>query len=86
MSDQLAVRVRVLEDWEDIPLRVEPTTQIGALKQMALDAAKVAEPANDYLVKFRGAELRDESRTVADERIPPDAGLIVLRRRRAPVR
>jgi hypothetical protein len=86
MSDTLVVRVRVLEEWDEIVLKVEPSTRIGDLKRMALDAAKVVQPESSYLMKFRGAELPDESRTVADERIPPDAGLIVLRRRRSPVR
>jgi hypothetical protein len=86
VSDEIPVRVRVLEAWEDIVLHVAPPTRIGDLKRQALDAARVTEPATHFLVKFRGAELRDESRSVADERVPPDAALIVLRRRRVPVR
>jgi hypothetical protein len=38
-----------------------------------------------YVVKFRGGEVRDES-TLADAGIVQDANLIVLSRRRRPVR
>jgi hypothetical protein len=37
-------------------------------------------------MKFRGAELRDESRSLADAGLVPNGALIVLPRRRRPVR
>jgi hypothetical protein len=40
----------------------------------------------EYELKFRGAAMRDESRSLAEERVPTDAALIVLRARRVPVR
>ena len=39
-----------------------------------------------FVVKFRGAELQDESRTLADAGLVPNGALIVLRKRRRPVR
>ena len=41
---------------------------------------------DEYVVKFRGAEMLDESATLRDAGIPPNAALIVLPRRRRPVR
>jgi hypothetical protein len=86
MSGELRVRVHVLDVWDEIKLDLPPVTSIGALKQEALDLARVTEDPEKFLVKFRGAEMRDESRTLADEQVPADAALIVMRRRRVPVR
>lgn len=86
MSDAVRFRVRVLESWEDVVLELEPDTPIGDIKRTALDAVHLGVDPSRFLVKFRGAEVSDESRTLADIRVPNDAGLIVLRRRRVPVR
>jgi len=40
----------------------------------------------EYLVKFRGAELDDETRSLKEAGIPAHGSLIVLLRRRRPVR
>jgi hypothetical protein len=40
----------------------------------------------EYLVKFRGAELFDESKSLSEAGVVPNAALIVLPRRRRPVR
>ena len=39
-----------------------------------------------FVLKFRGAELQDESRSLADAGLVPNGALIVLRKRRRPVR
>jgi hypothetical protein len=86
MSADLRLRVRVLETWNDMLLQLPAPTTIQFVKQRALAAAQVtADPAR-YLVKFRGAEIQDESRSLADEMVPDEAALIVMRRRRMPVR
>jgi hypothetical protein len=86
MSAELRVRVRVLEAWDDIVMDVPSPTTIQAIKQRALAAAHVTADPSRYLVKFRGAELHDESRSLADEQVPTEGALIVMRRRRMPVR
>ena len=86
MSESVSVRVRVLEAWDDILLRPPPTTRIGDVKQLALEATGNRDDASRFQVKFRGAAVRDESRTLADEHVPDDAAMIVMRRRRVPVR
>lgn len=80
------VRVRVMETWNDIVLTLPTPTPVAELKRRALEAARITVDPARYLVKFRGAELRDESRSLGEERIPDDAALIVLRRRRIAVR
>lgn len=86
MSTDLELRVRVLEAWNDVVLHLPASTPISQVKQLALDAAHITDDPGRFLVKFRGAELRDESRSLADERVPGDGALIVMRGRRMPVR
>lgn len=86
MSGPLELRVRVLEAWEDVVLRLPSSTPISELKRRALDAVHIAGDPGRYLVKFRGAEVRDESRTLADEQVPAEGALIVMRSHRVPVR
>ena len=86
MSGDLAVRVRVLETWSDVVLHLPPSTPISRVKQLALDAAHIDDDPSRFLVKFRGAELRDESRSLSDEQVPPEGAMIVMRGHRMPVR
>ncbi|HEY4319596.1 MAG TPA: hypothetical protein VGM77_00345 [Gemmatimonadales bacterium] len=86
MSGNLLIRVRVLEAWDDIALTLPPDTAIAEVKRQALAAAHVTTDASRYLVKFRGAELSNEQLTLATQDVPDDAALIVMRRRRVPVR
>lgn len=86
MSGDLQLRVRVLDAWDDIMLTLPAATSVASVKAQALAAAHVPGDQAAFLVKFRGAELSDESRSLADVRVPTDAALIVMRRRRVPVR
>lgn len=86
MNPELNLRVRVLESWSDVVMHLPAPTTIGAVKRQALAAAHVITDPERYLVKFRGAELSNESRSLADEQVPTDGALIVMRRRRTPVR
>jgi len=82
----MPVRVTVLENWEEIPLEVPPETPVGDLKAQALRASRVRHPADHYLVKYQGAELGDESATLASAGVVANGALIVLARRRLPAR
>ena len=82
----IPIRVMVLDTWEEIGLTVPPTTKVADLKARVLAEAKVRHPAGEYLVKFRGAEVGEGATTVADAGIVPNAGLVVLPRRRSAVR
>jgi hypothetical protein len=86
MSDHLRIRVRVLDSWDDVLLRVPASTPIADIKRRALDAEHVTDDPGRYLVKFRGAVLADEARTVGDARVPDDGAMIVMRRYRSAVR
>jgi hypothetical protein len=86
MTADVELRVRVLDSWDDVVMRLPAQTPIADVKRRALEAAHITADPGGFLVKFRGAEVRDESRSLADERVPGDGALIVMRRRRVPVR
>jgi len=76
----------VQDAWDEVPLDLPPGTPLAELKRLALEATKVTGSAETYLLKFRGAELYDESRSLEEAGLVPNAAVIVLPRRRRPVR
>ncbi len=86
MSESIPLRVMVHESWDDVSLEAAPDSTIGDLKRQALAATHAARDADAYEVKFRGALMSDESQTLATAGVVPNAQLIVLSKRRQPVR
>lgn len=86
MSGALAVRVMVEDAWDEVFLEVPADTPVSELKRQALTLTHVTRNPAEYMVKFRGAALSDESRTLTQAGLVPNAALIVLSRRRRPVR
>jgi hypothetical protein len=85
MSQPMQVRVMVQDAWDEVPLQLPPSTPLAELKRRALAATRVTRDPAGYVIKFRGAEL-EESRSLAEAGVVPNAALIVLPRRRRPVR
>jgi hypothetical protein len=81
----LPVRVTVTDAWDEVPLQLPGTATFADVKRQALEATRVVDDPSGYLVKYRGAELADEQ-SLADAGVVPNAPLIVLARRRRPVR
>ena len=86
MSPTLRLRVTVQDAWDEVMLEVPDTTPLGEVKRQALEATRVTRDPGGYVLKFRGAELSDETRSVGDAGVVPNGALIVLPRRRRPVR
>jgi hypothetical protein len=86
MSGTVPVRVMVSDAWDAVSLDLPSSTPLSEIKREALARTRVMGNPGDYLVKFRGAELDDETRSLKDAGVPANASLIVLRRRRRPVR
>lgn len=84
-EETVTVRVMVLETWDEIPLTLPLTATVAHLKREALAAARAGLPAERCELKFRGALCSDEA-TLGSLNLVPDANLIVLPRRRIPVR
>lgn len=82
------VRVMVTPVWDHVMVPVEESTSVAQLKREALRAALKRSSINeqDYVVKYRGAAVLDESITVGALRAPENAPFIVLPARRQPVR
>lgn len=86
MSTTLPLRVMVEDVWDEVALDLPPSTPLGDLKLLALSRAGVSRDAATYRIKYLGAELLDEDQSLADAGIVPHASLVVLPRRRRPVR
>jgi len=88
VSGRFAVRVMVTAVWVRVVIAVEPTTTVLELKREALSRAlkRSSVPLDDYVVKFRGAALLDESATLAAVGAGANAPFIILPARRQPVR
>ena len=86
MTAPLSLRVTILDTWDDIALTLPGNTPIADLKRTALAKSKVRRAPAEYVVKYNGAELYEPGNTLANAGVVPNGALIVLRRRRAPVR
>ena len=86
MTAELPIRVTLLDTLDEHAQVVPAATRIAEVKETALARAGIRRPAAQYVVKYKGAELYEGSRTLADAGVVPDGALIVLLRRRIPVR
>ncbi|MGH7644550.1 MAG: hypothetical protein ACREMR_03095 [Gemmatimonadales bacterium] len=82
------VRVMVTDVWDQVVLAVEPGTPVAEVKRQALERAlrRSGVRVEDYVVKFRGAEVLDESVGVGALGAEVNSPFIVLPARRRPVR
>ena len=83
-----SVRVMVTPVWDQVSVPVEQGTSVGEVKKRALAEAtgKQDLALPDYVVKYRGAEVLDESQTLGALGAGANAPFIVLPARRQPVR
>lgn len=87
VAERFAVRVMVTDVWDQVLLAVEPSTTVAELKRQALLQAlkRTQIRFDDYVVKFHGALVLDESATLTSIGAAPNAPFIVLPARRQPV-
>jgi hypothetical protein len=86
VNSNLRLRVMVQDAWDEVPLDLPSATSLAELKRRALEATKVNREPDGYLLKFRGAELYDESRSLSEVGLVENGAVIVVPRRRRPVR
>lgn len=86
MSTTVPVRVRVHDTWEEVSLELDAATSLAEVKRRALKGARRPGDPDRYQVKFRGAEILDESASLESVGVVRNAELIVLPRRRQAVR
>ena len=88
LDQRFAVRVMVTDVWDQVYLAVEPTTTVAELKLQALTQAlkRTRLQVDDYVVKFRGALVFDETTTLGALAATTNSAFIVLPARRQVVR
>lgn len=87
VAGPMTVRVTVADAWTTFAVAVGAGESAAALKQKALRSAHIdGARAAGYEVKFGGALVRDESKPLAELGVRDGASLVVLSRRRRPVR
>ncbi|MEO8140939.1 MAG: hypothetical protein ABI742_14895 [Gemmatimonadota bacterium] len=82
----LSIRVMVQDAWDQVALQLAPATTVAETKQRALALTHTGGKPEEFLVKFHGAEVFDESRSLEDTGVSTNGSLIVMPRRRRPVR
>ena len=82
----LAVRVRVQDSWEEVELELDPKTPLAEVKREALRRSRRTGDPAGYELKFRGAAILDEGKSLEGAGVVRNAELIVLPRRRQAVR
>jgi hypothetical protein len=82
----LTIRVQVAEAWDAVRMEVSPSTLVDEAKRAALDILMSDNKAPDaYEVKLRGV-LVEERSTMQDAGVTNGATLLVIGRRKRPVR
>lgn len=82
----LPLRVTVEDVWDEVFLELPDELPVSEVKRQALELTRVKRDPSEYILKFRGAQLSDESVSLANAGLVPNGALIVLARRRRPVR
>jgi len=82
----IPVRIMVEDAWDQVTLDLQPAASVSEAKRQALSLTHTGGAPADYLVKFRGAEVLDEERSLAETGVVANAAMIVMPRRRRPVR
>jgi hypothetical protein len=80
----LPLRIRVQDVWDEVRLSIPATAQAGDVKRRSLRATRIDADPDEYVLKFRGAEVSD-SATLEAAGVVANANLIVLPRRRRPM-
>jgi hypothetical protein len=82
----LPLRVMVEDVWDEVFLELADELPVSEIKRQALELTRVNRDPSEYILKFRGAQLSDESVSLANAGLVPNGALIVLAKRRRPVR
>ena len=81
-----ALRVMVLDTWDEYPFRIAPGSSVTDLKHEVLVQAGIRRNPDEYEVKYNGARLDEPGRPLAELGLPENAAVIVLPLRRRPAR
>jgi len=82
----ITVRVQVPEVWDTVRIDAPTTTPVIVLKQRALETLMPTAEQAEYVTKFRGFEVLDETTALSAAGVENGSTLLVTSRRRRPVR
>ena len=86
-AERIVVRVQLLEQWETLAWDVATLTTVAMLKRESLIACGLPHAsADDYVLKLRGIDVRDESETVPASGARDGSTYLLTHRRRRAVR
>ena len=86
-DDAFLIRAQVHEAWDAIRVRVSANTPAAAVKSEAIRALLAdTQPADDFVMKIGGTEVRDESRSLEALGVRAGSTVFLHGRRRRPVR
>jgi len=72
--------------WDEVFLELPGDAPVAEVKRRALERARVTRDPAEFVLKFRGAELADESLPLSHAGLVPNGALMLLSRRRRPLR
>lgn len=82
----IPLRVMLTDVWDEFHLDLSPETPLSQVKQRVLELGNQPADPSEYMIKYRGAQLMDEASSLAGLGVVRNAALIMLPRRRQPVR
>jgi hypothetical protein len=83
----ITLRVEMPDVWDVVRVEVLATDQVLEVKKYALEALYPEyNVIDDFIVKFRGWEILDETQSLTDAGVVDGSILLVTFRRRRPVR
>jgi hypothetical protein len=86
-EDTITVRVQVPEVWDAVRVEAPPSVRVIEVKRRALaELLREEHVGQDYVVKFRGVEVLDETVTLHAAGLRDGSTLLVTNRKRRPVR
>jgi hypothetical protein len=81
------IKVTVADTWQPVALDVAAGDTVAGIKAKALGSTHLpADQGSRYEVKFGGARVKDESRTLGSLGVTDGSAFIILAKRRRAVR
>jgi len=83
----LHIRVQVADLWDSVRVDAPPTESVASVKRAALETLYPAgTDADEFVVRLHGFEILDEERSLSDVGVRNGSILLLVSRRRRPVR
>lgn len=86
-SERLTIRVQAAELWDAVRIATPPSLPVVVVKVRALEALHPTVDAHeDFVLKLGGIEILDENASLAEAGVRDGSTLLLMYRRRRPIR